>query len=515
MASPLLKKPKLGASGDREEEEEEEEEMGLVALVEHRAKEVELLKQKFTHYKSMLEEAEKKLTDSKAKLAHHRSKSKNQKLHNDSNSKSNPSPKTISNSKSVSNSKSNSNLKSRPQTPSITPTKLKFDSNADKNHSSSSSSVHSDLSEKKTPKQEKTIKRKIEEKEHQDLIPSLKSCSKPTILRFQSCNLIPSQHKRKMRCLELCPTNDNLFVTSALDGIIKFWQLQPKIPSASLLSSTDCLSPKERRWPEDLAFHPNGASIISVYSGDPGDSQISILDLNQSGQKRISFLEQKQHTKGLINNVNFMPWVNDTSFVTAGSDHSVILWKEEDQNEKVPYKHKVLHRNFHSSAVMGVCGLNHKKVVISVGADKWIYGFDAQYGRSDFKHQIEYKCMSVVTNPCDFNLYLVQSGAPGKQLSLYDVRLRRTEIHWFGWKQESSDSQSALINQTWSPDGWRILSGSVDPKFHIFDIRCGGHGPSQSVQAHQKRVFKAVWHNSIPVVSSISSDLNIGLHRVF
>ncbi|RVX17726.1 hypothetical protein CK203_003954 [Vitis vinifera] len=45
---------------------------------------------------------------------------------------------------------------------------------------------------------------------------------------------------------------------------------------------------------------------------------------------------------------------------------------------------------------------------------------------------------------------------PGKQLRLFDIRLRQTELHAFGWKQESSDSLSALINQTWSPDGLYI-----------------------------------------------------------
>lgn len=101
-----------------------------------------------------------------------------------------------------------------------------------------------------------------------------------------------------------------------------------------------------------------------------------------------------------------------------------------------------------------------------------------------------------------------------RQLRLFDFRLRQTEVHAFGWKQESSDSQSALINQAWSPDGLYITSGSVDPVIHIFDIRYNSHKPSQSIKAHQKRVFKAVWHHAVPLLISISSDLNIGLHKI-
>ncbi|KAL0918847.1 hypothetical protein M5K25_010888 [Dendrobium thyrsiflorum] len=105
--------------------------------------------------------------------------------------------------------------------------------------------------------------------------------------------------------------------------------------------------------------------------------------------------------------------------------------------------------------------------------------------------------------------YVIQTIS--KQLRLFDIRLRQTEIHSFGWKQESSETQSALINQAWSPDGLYVSSGTVDPMIHIFDIRYNGNSPSQSVQAHQKRVFKAIWHQSHPLMTTISSDLNIGV----
>ncbi|KAF2579544.1 hypothetical protein F2Q68_00001173 [Brassica cretica] len=165
-----------------------------------------------------------------------------------------------------------------------------------------------------------------------------------------------------------------------------------------------------------------------------------------------------------------MPWEN-TCFATGGSDHAVVLWNESDDDEENKWKSKTLHRNLHSAAVMGVDGMRNKNVVLSVGADKRIYGFDVQVGRADYKHQIEYKCMSVLSNPCDFNLFMVQSGEPEKQLRLFDIRLRRTELHSFGWKQDSGESQSALINQSRSPDGVHITSGSADPVIHVFDIR--------------------------------------------
>jgi hypothetical protein len=44
------------------------------------------------------------------------------------------------------------------------------------------------------------------------------------------------------------------------------------------------------------------------------------------------------------------------------------------------------------------------------GADRGIFGFDVGVGRADFSHQIDSKCMSVLPNPCDFNLFMVQTG---------------------------------------------------------------------------------------------------------
>uniref|UniRef100_A0A0E0KLM0 Uncharacterized protein n=1 Tax=Oryza punctata TaxID=4537 RepID=A0A0E0KLM0_ORYPU len=343
-------------------------------------------------------------------------------------------------------------------------------------------------------------------KEHQNLIQSVKKSS-ATMLRFYGGTVISSQHKRKLRCLELCPVNDQLVVTSALDGIVTLWQVQPKGPAISLLSTTDCFSPKHR-WPEDVAWHPDGELIFAVYSADNGDSQVSVMNRNISGQKKVSFLPVKPHTKGIINHINFMPW-SDVCFVTGGSDHAVILWQEKDDS----WNHKKVHKDLHSSAVMGVAGLQQKNTILSVGSDKRIISFDLAAGRTESKNLIDYKCMSVLPNPCDFNLYMVQTAAPGRQLRLFDIRLRQTEVHTVGWKQESSESQSALINQSWSPDGWYLSSGSADPMIHIFDIRHNGQNPCQSVQAHQKRVFKALWHRTAPVLTSISSDLNIGIHK--
>ncbi|XP_050375490.1 uncharacterized protein LOC126793101 [Argentina anserina] len=524
----MMTPPPAEENGDPDSRQDRED--SLVALIEHRTREVEHNRRKLVYYQAKLEEAEKRLKESQTKLARLRSQNKSVSCKATPNS-------GIKGVKEERRSMSPVPLRSQPQSktelliPAVAPrAPPKVAGSCGKAHVSSSpqasASVSSqsnsaskekgDKSHKSSSKQnvevqDRGTKRKFEEKEHKELIPMVRGSSRPSIIQCHSSNHISSHHKRKLRCLYSCPVNDQLFATSALDGLVNLWEVQGRGHGASLLSTSDCQSTK-RRWPEDIAWHPHGNSLFSVYTADGGESQVSVLNLNKTqGKPRVTFLEAKPHVKGIINSIVFPPW-EDTCFVTGGSDHAVVLWKETDAENG--WKPKQLHRSIHSSAVMGVAGMWQKQIILSVGADKRIVGFDANVERTEFKHQIDSKCMSVLPNPCDFNLFMVQAGTHEKQLRLYDIRLRQIEIHAFGWKQESSDSQSALINQAWSPDGLYISSGTADPMIHIFDIRYNAQKPSQSIKAHQKRVFKAVWLHTSPLLVSISSDLMVGLHKI-
>lgn len=103
-----------------------------------------------------------------------------------------------------------------------------------------------------------------------------------------------------------------------------------------------------------------------------------------------------------------MPW-DKKSFVTGGSDHAVFLWSEKDGGRD-SWKPKLLHKEYHSSAVMGVAGLHHKDIVMSAGADKRIVGYDTHTGKPDYKCLLDSKCMSVLPNPLDFNVFMVHTG---------------------------------------------------------------------------------------------------------
>lgn len=343
-------------------------------------------------------------------------------------------------------------------------------------------------------------------REHADLVLSVRGSKAPCYVNVLQPLYFASEHKRKLRSLAINPTSYQICVTSALDGLINVWQIRGKGEDLSLISSIDCRSPGQRRWPEDLAWHPSGESLFACYSADGKDNQVAII--NSSGKAKVQFLEEKPHEKGIINSLVFMPSDVEPCFATGGCDHAVVLWKEDISGH---WKPKILHKSLHSSAVMGVGGMQHKPLMLSVGLDKRVVGFNTQYCRQDFRHQLDSKALGMIPNPVDLNLFMVQTGFSGRQLRLFDVRMRGSELHAFGWRQESSECQSALISQSWSPDGFHIASGSTDPKVHIFDIRYNSNEPSQSVKAHQKRVFKAAWHHTLPLLISISSDLHVGL----
>ncbi|VFQ87231.1 unnamed protein product [Cuscuta campestris] len=538
-AQPVDGELDTGASDEQQAMDIEEE--ALIALIEHRSKEVEYLHKRVAYYKNELEEEEKRLRESQQKLVLLRSKNRARKSQTQTEEPRLDPDLNISNpfikitKPDITFRKRETSSPNQPQSkpPSVIldvkqeddePNKVAVESVSKGLTSSNCSAGESFVDNLKGDKTKQKQNEKgvddaqdrgatiiPDKKEKKDLIPTISCYSSPSTINCQTSAVISCQHKRKMRSLVLSPCNEKLFATSALDGAINLWQLEDRGSSAVLLSTDIGLSPKQRRWAEDVAWHPDGKSIISVYTADGGDSQISILNLNeQKENSRVRFLEENPHVKGVINCITFMPW-EDNSFATCGDDHAVIFWLEKERVNS--WKPNVLHSRIHSSSVMGVAGMQQKKIVISVGTDKRIVGFDVQAETVEYKHQLESKCMSVLPNPCDLNLFMVQSGTLEKQLRLFDIRAGKKEVHWLGWKQEKSESQSALIKQSWSPNGLYISSGSVDPAIHIFDIRYNSHQPLQSLNAHKNRVFKAAWHHTLPLLISISSDLNIGLHK--
>ncbi|KAJ6374609.1 hypothetical protein OIU78_030163 [Salix suchowensis] len=279
--SPVLKKPKVEQqnndgdnevspnqrpkeSNGREEEEEEEEEedsieeqkVALIALIEHRSRELQHLKQRISYYQTQLVEAEKRLEESQVKLGRLGGKGnatapnkpsvengiKNVKGRkspspvraNEASPRSQPQSGTelvvpkvpqplklvrpgarmsCSSARPSSSTPSNGVANAEVEKPSsvadVKVEKSYSDMNVkmERSHSSSSSDVEV------IEIQDRGTKRKIEQKEHKELVPLVSRSSSPCTVHCHTSNHIPSQHKRKLRSVAVCPANDQLFVS--------------------------------------------------------------------------------------------------------------------------------------------------------------------------------------------------------------------------------------------------------------------------------------------------------------
>ena len=119
------------------------------------------------------------------------------------------------------------------------------------------------------------------------------------------------------------------------------------------------------------------------------------------------FLKDRPHSKGLINRIMFTPW-DDPCFITSGCDHAVVLWREQ-QRERNAWKSRLLHKDLHSSSVMGVAGMRHNNLVLSCGDDRRFVGFDAGAEKTTFQHKLDNRCTNLLPNPRDVNLVMVHT----------------------------------------------------------------------------------------------------------
>ncbi|AQK61563.1 hypothetical protein Zm00014a_034428 [Zea mays] len=261
---PALKRPKLekgdndstycprsasngaGANGPPPRDDVEEDDISeeaVIALIAHRERDVERCKLKLLHYQSLLDAAEMKLEEAHSRLARFRDRKppptrSEPKLPTPPIQREpKPSPPPIRRDLKPSPQPPEKKAPSPAPQPSASPQLVIPGTNnrpaprpqpmpgLKKAAAPSSSSSRAPL--ERSRKEEKPPKRKIEQKEHRNLIPSVRKSS-ATVLKFQGGNLVSSQHRRKLRCLELCPANDQLVVTSALDGLVTLWQVETR-----------------------------------------------------------------------------------------------------------------------------------------------------------------------------------------------------------------------------------------------------------------------------------------------
>ncbi|CAI7872734.1 unnamed protein product, partial [Closterium sp. NIES-54] len=137
---------------------------------------------------------------------------------------------------------------------------------------------------------------------------------------------VPSNHRRRLRSIEFNPANPAHCAVSSLDGTVSFWTITASGRNMSRRFTADCAPSK--RWPEDIAWHPSGSHLLAAFEADGKACQVATV--RNAPNAPCVALPARPHQKGVINSIRYLPWEGPPFvFATGGSDHGVVLWREE------------------------------------------------------------------------------------------------------------------------------------------------------------------------------------------
>ncbi|KAF9946782.1 hypothetical protein BGZ72_011144 [Mortierella alpina] len=329
------------------------------------------------------------------------------------------------------------------------------------------------------------------------------------------------------------PDMEEVMVTSALDGSINFWDLENR-----RVMSTIHKNAISQPWAEDLCWV--GRNVLAVASATKdgvlskhqmtlvhvakGKPQRSALGLNgPSLAWTLQSLDQKPHdsSKGGITCIaSIAEDASGISLATAALDKQIVNWKFAPQNSDgdcVPTQQRLIH-NKHTNSIQALCYAQHSHTLFSGGSDCKVVGWDMPRSEVvvEYKNTERGRVTAVMQNPVDPNLFLVCHAATGNQLSLHDNRQRfDNAVLRFGFP--CADNLSKLVVPSWHPGGAIVSCGTQsEPKINIWDIRWKDvqRGAGQSIDVHDKRVFKAAFHPKRSFMTSMSADSSLAFMYV-
>ncbi|KAF9986019.1 hypothetical protein BGZ75_002282 [Mortierella antarctica] len=324
------------------------------------------------------------------------------------------------------------------------------------------------------------------------------------------------------------PDMEEVMVTSALDGSINFWDLENR-----RVMSTIHKNAISQPWAEDVCWV--GRNVLAVASATKdgvsnkhqmtlvhvakGKPQRSALGLNgPSLAWTLQSLDQKPHdsSKGGITCIaSIAEDASGISLATAALDKQIVNWKFAPQNSDgdcVPIQQRLIH-NKHTNSIQALCYAQHSHTLFSGGSDCKVVGWDMPRSEVvvEYKNTERGRVTAVMQNPVDPNLFLVCHAATDNQLSLHDHRQRfDNAVLRFGFP--CADNLSKLVVPSWHPGGAIVSCGTQsEPKINIWDIRWKDvqRGAGQSIDVHDKRVFKAAFHPKRSFMTSMSADSSL------
>ncbi|KAG0323862.1 hypothetical protein BGZ99_002433 [Dissophora globulifera] len=317
---------------------------------------------------------------------------------------------------------------------------------------------------------------------------------------------------------------DEVLVTSSLEGSIDFWDLEARRVMTSI--------PKSRLnqpWSEDMCWV--GQNVLAVASahkeGVSRNHQMMLIHVEKVKMPRATSAQNGASVSWTLQELKEMPHdpnkggimcmtslgesASGFSVATAAMDKQIINWKfsgQDSYGNYIPKQQQQIH-NRHTSTIQTLCYAPQSQILFSGGCDCKVIGWNMERSEAvvEFKSK-DGRINSIVQNPVDPHLFLVCQALMSNQLSLHDNRMRfEREVLRFGF--ESADRLSKQILPSWHPGGAIVSSGmQSESKINLWDIRWRDvqRGAGQSIDVHEKRVFKAAFHAKRSFMTSMSSD---------
>uniref|UniRef100_K3WWK4 Uncharacterized protein n=1 Tax=Globisporangium ultimum (strain ATCC 200006 / CBS 805.95 / DAOM BR144) TaxID=431595 RepID=K3WWK4_GLOUD len=365
----------------------------------------------------------------------------------------------------------------------------------------------------------------------------------PKLLAQHRVRTIPDGSVRKGRHLAFNPMKPDIFATSSDDGGLILWNYErPNHEISKLVSFAPNSFRQDNQCAESIVWSPDGNRLAIAFR-DPMDGrgefcivrlhQLELTDSNKPQKipsDRVSSTTSTQHSRG-ISAIEWIPTgygsdVTSHRLVTAGSDHAVVLW-EEDENMKSGqnYKWKILHRE-HRSEVKTICVHSQRQAVFTGSFDGQVIRYDMgkflPHTVMERRKPTISKINAVLEHPHNPNILLVSSVEQSEHsILLHDLRERyvssRNSTMTLSWvKSSDAKSMSQYIVPRWSPAGMHVSCGSKSGLVNIWDVRVRGPSfpvvlPQQSIAVHQKTVLHATWHPRYNAIFSVSNDRTLGL----
>jgi len=312
-------------------------------------------------------------------------------------------------------------------------------------------------------------------------------------------------HTKKLRRIQVNPTDPKFVVTTALDGCVRFWDftregsfMEKGVIEKGLL--------RNQKNPTDLCFNDAGTHLAVAFQDGINDHQLIVLRTDTYPKLQTKFMEEKPHRRDLttvacVHTTKFPAWI------TASLDHSVVMWYTPKKKTKTRLLHQL-----HTSAVNSLY-TSPNDDIFTGSQDKRLICWSLDPSKEIFRQQLTAPVNSIIASPINPKLLLLGQQSKRDQLMIFDIRLEKSVIN-LNWVTSANQIPTQYMTPSFSPNGCMVSCGSVDNRISIWDIRFPKvYAPTQSFELHTKRVTQTLFH---PVwddwLLTISSDRSIGYH---